>query len=73
MENLNDLFDKLDSASDKSPPSMNLDSITDTLLPVNEAGKISDSDAVDIHKYLRRLDDVTVNLFLSIPQVLTLA
>ena len=62
MENLNDLFDKLDSASDKAPLSMNLDSITDALLPVIDAGKISDSDAVDIHKYLRRLDDVTVDV-----------
>ena len=59
MENLSDLFDKLDSASDKAPLSMNLDSITDALLPVNEASKINDSDTVDIHKYLRRLDDVT--------------
>lgn len=60
MVELNDLFEQLDAASDKVPPSLEIKNISPQLADSEKSAPlIIEDEGVDIKKYLRRLDDVT--------------
>lgn len=64
---LNDLMSQLDDASDVPPSTVDLGGIVDKIDNEPKAPTTIEisSDTVDIHKYLRRLDDVTEDVLAS--------
>lgn len=60
MTELNDLFRDLDKASDKVPSTLDLANVAPHIISTENPNNASvEPEAVDITKYLRRLDDVT--------------
>ena len=60
MTELNDLFDDLDKASDQVPSTLDISNVAPHIISTkNDSSTSIQPEAVDITKYLRRLDDVT--------------